>query len=213
MKRHLHLPLIATLTAASPVVRAQTPAPPKSEAAQAGVGTQPAPNIGSVKDVVKDAVKGALPTLPAEAKPVAPAEVPKDPTARAAMLRRKTLKDDDFLEDERNRDPFRSYLRIFTTKEGPQMRKVPAIFEKFALEELTLIAIVSGDANPMAMFRDPGGLGQTLRRGQYLSKSGARISKILTDRVILELNEITPNGETRVLEKPVLVDPESAQPK
>lgn len=58
------------------------------------------------------------------------------------------------------------------------------------------------------MFRDPTGLGQTVKRGDYLSKSAARITKILSDRVILELSEITPSGETKALERAVLVNPE-----
>jgi Tfp pilus assembly protein PilP len=178
-----------------------------------------APNLGGVKNVVKDAVKGAIPKLPAGAAPAAPAPgaaAPNDPaaaaTARLTLLRRKTLRDDDFADNEdRNRDPFRSYLRLFTAKEGPRTPKVPAIFDKFALEELTLIGIVSGDAIPRAMFRDPGGLGQTIKRGDYLSKVAARVTKILSDRVILELNEVTASGETRAIERPILVNPEGAQ--
>jgi type IV pilus assembly protein PilP len=177
----------------------------------------PAPSLAGVKAVVKGAVKDAIPKLPS-GTPAAPAAAaaPADPaaaaTARLVILRRKTLRDDDFAEnDERNRDPFRSYLRLFTAKEGPRTPKVPAIFDKFALEELTLIGIVSGDAIPRAMFRDPGGLGQTIKRGDYISKAAARVTKILSDRVILELNEVTANGETRALERPILVNPEGAQ--
>jgi Tfp pilus assembly protein PilP len=187
-----------------------------------GVKPPPAPSLSGVKEVVKDAVKGTVPQLPgAPAPAAAPAAAaapapPADPAAalaqRLTLLRRKTLKDDDFQDDdERNRDPFRSYLRLFTAKEGPKAPKVPAIFDKFALEELTLIGIVSGDANPRAMFRDPGGMGQSIKRGDYVSKSAARVTKILSDRVILELNEVTATGETRALEKPVLVNPEGAQ--
>jgi type IV pilus assembly protein PilP len=172
-----------------------------------------------VKAVVKDAVKDAMPKLPGKpAAPPAPAAAaaPADPAAAAAqrlqLLRRKTLRDEDFMEnEERNRDPFRSYLRMFTDKQGPKTPKVPAIFDKFALEELTLIGIVSGDAIPRAMFRDPGGLGQTIKRGDYISKAAARVTKILSDRVILELNEVTATGETRALERPILVNPEGAQ--
>jgi Tfp pilus assembly protein PilP len=87
------------------------------------------------------------------------------------------------------------------------------VFEKFALEELALIAIVSGDAQPRAMFRDPGGLGQTIKRGDYLSKAGARVTKILSDRVILEITEMTANGEPRPLEKAILVNPEEEAQK
>jgi Tfp pilus assembly protein PilP len=177
-----------------------------------------APNLGGVKDVVKDAVKGALPTLgkggppPPAAAPAAPNDPAQALATRLVMLRRKTLKDDDFADnDERNRDPFRSYMRIFIGDKTPKPMQVPAIFDKFALEELTLIGIVSGDATPRAMFRDPSGLGQSIKRGDYVSKVAARVSKILSDRVILEINELTNDGQTRPVEKPVLVNPEGAQ--
>jgi len=213
--RRLAVALLLTSLAASPGV-AEEPKPGAAPAAAAKDGV-PAPNLGGVKDVMKDAVKDAMPKLPPRpAAPAAAAAAPTDPAAVAAarlqLLRRKTLRDEDFAEnEERNRDPFRSYLRLFTDKQGPKTPKVPAIFDKFALEELTLIGIVSGDAVPRAMFRDPGGLGQTIKRGDYISKSAARVTKILSDRVILELNEVMANGETKPLERPILVNPEGAQ--
>ena len=73
--------------------------------------------------------------------------------------------------------------------------------------------MVSGDAQPRAMFRDPGGLGQTVKRGDYVSKSGARITKILSDRVILEVAETTATGEPRAIEKAVLIHPEEEAQK
>ncbi len=149
----------------------------------------------------------AAPT--AEVAPV----VVAPPTAeeRSATLRRKVLRDEDFVESDSNRDPFRSFLSLFVDKAPVARRSVPAIFDKFALEELSLIAVVSGTDKPMAMFRDPGGLGQVVKRGDYLSKSGARVTKILGDRVILELNEVIGTGEARALEKAILVNPEAAQ--
>jgi Tfp pilus assembly protein PilP len=129
---------------------------------------------------------------------------------RLAVLRRKVLREEDFAEsDDNNRDPFRSYIDTWIER-SPKINTnvVSAIFGKYSLEELTLIAVISGDANPRAMFRDPVGLGQTVKRGDYLSKSAARITKILSDRVILELSEITPSGETKALERAVLVNPE-----
>lgn len=133
---------------------------------------------------------------------------------RLTILRRKVLRDEDFNEtDDSNRDPFRSFTGIFTDR-GARVsvqQVVPAIFGKFALEELTLIAVITGDANPRAMFRDPSGLGQVIKRGDYLSKSAARVTKILSDRVVLELAEVASGGETRALEKAILVDPEGAE--
>lgn len=208
MSTRLGVALAACLTLVAARGSAQEPA----AKAAAGEGVA-APTMGGVKDVVKDAVKGAIPKIPAA--PPTPAAAPLDPAAAAAarltLLRRKTLRDDDFQDSEdRNRDPFRSYLKMFTGDKTPKAPRVPAIFDKFALEELTLIGIVSGDAIPRAMFRDPAGLGQTIKRGDYISKVAARVTKILSDRVILELNEVTATGETRALERPILVNPEGA---
>ncbi len=177
------------------------------------------PRLGEVRSTITSAVKeaaeraaGKVTGTAAAAAPAGPA--PSDPAARAAALRRKTLREEDFVDnDESNRDPFKSFIRLFIDKGVTKTRQVPAIFEKFALEELALIAVVSGDAQPRAMFRDPGGLGQTVKRGDYVSKSGARITKILSDRVILEVAESSSTGEPRAIEKAVLVHPEEEAQK
>jgi Tfp pilus assembly protein PilP len=160
----------------------------------------------------------------ASAKPAAPAKPAAAPAEgtpagdalaqRLAVLRRKVLREEDFAEnDDSNRDPFRSYLDTWIDR-GPKITGSPvvtAIFAKYALEELTLIAVITGDANPRAMFRDPTGLGQTVKRGDYLGKSAARITKILSDRVVLEMSELTPGGTTKALERAVLVNPEGTE--
>ena len=179
-----------------------------AQAAETAKTPPPAPAQGA-----KVPAKGA----PAAGKSGTPSGTPTaSPTGaealaqRMAVLRRKVLREEDFAEnDESNRDPFRSYLDTWIER-GPKVTTsvVSAIFAKYSLEELTLIAVISGDANPRAMFRDPTGLGQTVKRGDYLSKSAARITKILSDRVVLELSEITPGGATKALERAVLVNPE-----
>jgi Tfp pilus assembly protein PilP len=130
---------------------------------------------------------------------------------RLATLRKKVLKDDDFVEnDEVNRDPFHSYMRLFVDRTTPKNRKIPAVFDKVGLEELTLIAIVSGDDIPRAMFRDATGFGQSVKKGDFLSRSAARVTKILSDRVIVELSETSGTGDSRVIEKAILVNPDEA---
>ena len=180
-----------------------------------------APGLSNVRETLNQAAKEAVGTTPGTpgagapaAGTAAPGTLATDPVARAAALRRKTLKDLDFIDsDDTNRDPFKSFMNLFVDKGTPKLRQVPAVFDKFALEELTLIAIVSGDAQPRAMFRDPGGLGQTLKRGDYVSKAGARITKILSDRVIMEITEVTGSGEPRPVEKAVLINPEEEAQK
>jgi Tfp pilus assembly protein PilP len=149
------------------------------------------------------------------AKTASAAPPPIDPVVaaaqRAAALRKKLLKDDDFVEnDEVNRDPFHSYLRLFIDKGSVRTRKVPAVFEKLELEELALIAIITGDSAPRAMFRDPGGLGETVKKGDYISKSGARVTRILSDRVVVEQMETNAKGEPHPVEKAILVNPDEA---
>jgi Tfp pilus assembly protein PilP len=194
------------------VGRAQAPAGP-APASEPAAGAAPAsdptlqrpaaPGLGAVKDIVGGAVKDAVTGGAAPADTAAPAAPSSDPAARAAGLRRKTLREQDFVDnDESNRDPFKSFLRLFVERSAVKVRQVPAIFEKFTLEELTLIAVVSGDSRPRAMFRDPAGLGQTIKRGDYLSKAGARVTKILSDRVIVELSETTASGEARPSRRP-----------
>jgi len=160
------------------------------------------------KPPAKAPAKAAAPPKPAASSAATDALA-----QRLAVLRRKVLREEDFAEnDDTNRDPFRSYLETWVVR-GPtalNSQPVAAVFGKYALEELTLIAVITGDANPRAMFRDPTGLGQTVKRGDYLSKSGARITKILSDRVVLELQEIISGGTTKALERAVLVNPEGS---
>src|SRR4029077_12684134 len=144
----------------------------------------------------------------AAAVPLAPAAAA---AARAAALRKKVLKDEDFVEnDDVNRDPFHSYLRLFVDKGTTRTQKIPAVFEKLGLEELSLIAIITGDSAPRAMFRDPTGLGETVKKGDYISKSGARVTRILSDRVVVEQMETNAKGEPHPVERAILVDPDGA---
>jgi Tfp pilus assembly protein PilP len=178
-----------------------------AEAAESGKTPPPAKETKEAKEPTKGAPgKPGAPTGTAAAS-LTGAEAQAQ---RTAVLRRKVLREEDFAEnDDTNRDPFRSYLETWIER-GPRITTsaVSAIFAKYSLEELTLIAVISGDANPRAMFRDPTGMGQTVKRGDYLSRSAARITKILSDRVVLELSEITPGGATKALERAVLVNPE-----
>lgn len=177
--------------------------------AQAAETAKTPPPAQEAKAPAKNAPAPGKPGSP----PATPAAAPTGAEAlaqRMAILRRKVLREEDFAEnDDSNRDPFRSYLDTWIER-GPKVTTsvVSAIFAKYSLEELTLIAVISGDANPRAMFRDPTGLGQTVKRGDYLSKSAARITKILSDRVVIEMSEITPGGATKALERAVLVNPE-----
>ena len=106
-------------------------------------------------------------------------------------MEEKTLTDEDFVESiENSRDPFRSYLAEFS---APMKRTVKVqrkiLMARYGLSELSLIAVVTGPIRARAMFKDPTGLGISVKRGDYISKNEGRIKQILADKVIVELRE------------------------
>jgi len=78
--------------------------------------------------------------------------------------------DDDFSElDIQNRDPFRSFARAFKAQAAaPSQRRV--LLPSTSLDEMNLIAIVTGIATPRAMLTDTAQVGHVIRRGDYIGR-------------------------------------------
>ena len=78
--------------------------------------------------------------------------------------------DDDFVElDIQNRDPFRSYAKAFKAQAAaPAQRRV--LLPTTSLDEMKLIAIVTGIATPRAMLTDTAQVGHVVRRGDYIGR-------------------------------------------
>jgi len=78
--------------------------------------------------------------------------------------------DDDFSElDIQNRDPFRSYAKAFKAQAAaPAQRRV--LLPSTSLDEMKLIAIVTGIATPRAMLTDTAQVGHVIRRGDYIGR-------------------------------------------
>jgi type IV pilus assembly protein PilP len=118
-----------------------------------------------------------------------------------AEVRKRQLTNEDFVESENNRDPFRSYLATFAVQVVIN-KQHKIVLEKFALDELKLIAIVSSDGgSPRAMFVDPGGFGVTVVRGDHVSKADALVTRIAPDRVFFQIEEDAGGGKTRAVER------------
>jgi hypothetical protein len=103
---------------------------------------------------------------PSAAAPVA--------SANAAQTQNKlVLRDEDFVESERNRDPFRSYSLTVGVKGEPELPldpQRPVVMPDTNVEEMRLIAVVLGLARPKAMLTAPDGVGYVVQRGDYLGK-------------------------------------------
>jgi type IV pilus assembly protein PilP len=86
-------------------------------------------------------------------------------------LPKMTFSDSDFAENERNRDPFRSFVAsasATTKRTGNVQRDV--ILTQYALEELRLVAIVGGGDYSRAMVVDPDGKGWVIKRGDWVGR-------------------------------------------
>ncbi len=78
--------------------------------------------------------------------------------------------DEDFAElDIQNRDPFRSYAKAFKAQAAaPAQRRV--LLPGTSLDEMNLIAIVTGITTPRAMLTDTSKVGHVIRRGDYIGR-------------------------------------------
>ena len=98
----------------------------------------------------------------------APAPAASATTAKAGP----EYAESDFVENDRNRDPFREYMDLFVDQEKKPLkvqRKV--ILSQYALEELKLVAIVQAGDYPRAMVIPPGGKGAVLKRGDFVARA------------------------------------------
>jgi type IV pilus assembly protein PilP len=79
--------------------------------------------------------------------------------------------ENDFVESDRNRDPFRSFLvqNQVATKQALNQRKVE--LAQYSLDELKLVAIVTGGDQSRAMFVDPSGKGTVVYKGSFVCRS------------------------------------------
>ena len=96
------------------------------------------------------------------------------------------------------RDPFRSPIDERKNEkgaDGPANDLCPEPLCQFDLEQLTLVAVVSGDANPVAMLEDASKVGHIVRRNTKVGKQGGKVSQILRDCIEVTEFFLTPDGK------------------
>lgn len=111
----------------------------------------------------------------ATSNPSPVAAAPPPAASSAAPVQVKTgpeYSEADFVENDRNRDPFRTYMSLFTDankKTFESTRKV--LLSQYGLDELKLVAIVQSADFPRAMVIDPRGKGWVLKRGDFVGRA------------------------------------------
>ena len=108
------------------------------------------------------------------AKAPPPAAVVPDagPALAAPPIARMDFAENDFVESDRNRDPFRTFIATFAPPESKRVaqNQRAVILPQHSIDELKLVAIVTGGDYPRAMMIDPAGKGWVLKRGDFVGR-------------------------------------------
>jgi type IV pilus assembly protein PilP len=147
---------------------------------------------------------GKPPAAPA-AGPVAALQPTAEQSKESLLqeVRKRQLSNEDFLESDSNRDPFRSYMSTFAAQVVIN-KQHKILMEKFSLDELKLIAIIGGEGStPKAMFVEPSppGAGVMIQRGDHISKVDALVTRIAPDRVFVAIEEDAGGGKAKTVER------------
>jgi type IV pilus assembly protein PilP len=94
------------------------------------------------------------------------------------------------------RDPFRSPEAEPAAQAALANASCTEPLCRFDVDQLTLVAVVSGDANPLAMVQDPAGRGYFVRRNTRIGKQGGKVTQIMSDAVVVTEYFTTPDGKT-----------------
>lgn len=88
----------------------------------------------------------------------------------SAELKAPEYTENDFVESDRNRDPFRSFIvqNNPVNRQALNQRKVE--LAQYSIDELKLVAIVQGSDQPRAMFVDPSGKGTVVYKGTFICR-------------------------------------------
>ena len=83
------------------------------------------------------------------------------------------------------RDPFRSFLAEAAESSHAMAQRCPTPLGRFELEQLRLVAVVTGLDDPVAMVEAPNGIGYSVRRGACVGRNGGVISAVRGGEVVV----------------------------
>jgi type IV pilus assembly protein PilP len=94
------------------------------------------------------------------------------------------------------RDPFRAESERLPTGPGDSTTTAGCSDPLcgYDLEQLVLVGVVSGDANPIAMLRTPDQVGHIVRRNSRVGKQGGKVTAISRDCLVVTEYFATPDG-------------------
>jgi type IV pilus assembly protein PilP len=83
------------------------------------------------------------------------------------------------------RDPFRSFLAEIDRSGGTLVTRCATPLGRFELEQLRLVAVITGLEDPVAMVEAPTGVGYSVRRGACVGKNGGVIAAVRSGELVV----------------------------
>ncbi len=113
---------------------------------------------------------GPSPTPPPPVNRTGPVASASASASLSPELKAPEYTENDFVESDRNRDPFRSFIvqNSPVSRQALNQRKVE--LAQYSIDELKLVAIVQGADQPRAMFIDPSGKGTVVYKGTFICR-------------------------------------------
>ncbi len=124
----------------------------------------------------------ACETLVAGASKAAPKPAPKATKAAVAEAAAALPEEQYSYSAIGKRDPFRSPLDDLIIQ-GQADSQCPLC--KWEIDQLRLVAVVTGTGNPVAMVEDPDGVGHVVRQGTQVGRRNGKVTTIRRDEVVV----------------------------
>ncbi len=112
--------------------------------------------------------------------------------AAAAATAAPALKDSYVYSPIGKRDPFRSPLEDLAVAKTT-VGRCPLC--RWSVDQLKLVAVITGTGNPVGMVEDPDGVGHIVRPGTSVGRVGGRVSSIQRDAIVVTELSHDPFGK------------------
>jgi len=133
------------------------------------------------------------PPRPAPPPPVA-AAAPAAPVEKAAPEAKKPAEPEWSYSSVGKRDPFRSFLSEIERGQNSLATRCATPLGRFELDQLKLVAVITGLEDPVAMVEAPSGRGYSVRRGACIGKNGGVVAAVRSGELVVSEWAVRADG-------------------
>jgi type IV pilus assembly protein PilP len=156
----------------------------------------------TARHLVPLAVLGALACGDAKPPPPRPAAAPAAAvvqsaaaqTASAAADAKKPAEPEWSYTSAGKRDPFRNVLADLERGQGSLATRCATPLGRFEVEQLKVVAVVTGLEDPVAMVEAPNGVGYSVRRGACIGKNGGVVAAVRSGELVVSEWTVRADG-------------------